>query len=246
MGIDARLRAARLLLTMSAELGMDSGPFAQGVFSAGVNGIGVRAPGAEPEQTRTVLDQVRAVGYDYQGLVIVHDDVELAAAFGADVLHLGQAAGPAAPARQALHQWARIGRSCHSAAQVDAALADTDVDYFYVGPVWSSSPDPAYPAPGLDLVRHAASVAPPGDPKAKPWFAVGGIDERRLDEVLAAGARRICVVGAITGAEDPPAAAERLADRLRRSWADDPAMGELPGGRPGEGSGGATLKGAPE
>jgi thiamine-phosphate pyrophosphorylase len=48
----------------------------------------------------------------------------------------------------------------------------------------------------------------------KPWFAIGGIDEQRLPEVLAAGARRIVVVRAITGAEDPGAAAQRLKARL--------------------------------
>ncbi|MDO3636498.1 thiamine phosphate synthase, partial [Mycolicibacterium arseniciresistens] len=64
---------------------------------------------------------------------------------------------------------------------------------------------PGRPAPGLDLVREVARLAP-----AKPWFAIGGIDEQRLPEVLAAGAQRIVVVRAITAAEDPQAAARRL------------------------------------
>ena len=37
----------------------------------------------------------------------------------------------------------------------------------------------------------------------KPWFAIGGIDEQRLPEVLDAGARRVVVVRAITSADDP-------------------------------------------
>jgi thiamine-phosphate pyrophosphorylase len=49
---------------------------------------------------------------------------------------------------------------------------------------------------------------------AKPWFAIGGIDERRLPEVLDAGARRIVVVRAITAAADPRAAATRLSSAL--------------------------------
>ncbi|MGA8545583.1 MAG: thiamine phosphate synthase, partial [Mycobacterium sp.] len=48
----------------------------------------------------------------------------------------------------------------------------------------------------------------------KPWFAIGGIDADRLPEVLEAGARRIVVVRAITAAEDPRAAAERLSSAL--------------------------------
>ncbi len=49
----------------------------------------------------------------------------------------------------------------------------------------------------------------------KPWFAIGGIDEHRLSEVLAAGARRVVVVRAITAASDPGAAAARLSAALR-------------------------------
>jgi thiamine-phosphate pyrophosphorylase len=58
-------------------------------------------------------------------------------------------------------------------------------------------------------VRSTAECA--GD---KPWFAIGGIDAARLPDVLAAGARRIVVVRAITGAEDPRAAAEQLRSLL--------------------------------
>jgi thiamine-phosphate pyrophosphorylase len=58
------------------------------------------------------------------------------------------------------------------------------------------------------LASGAAGPATSGT--EKPWFAIGGIDEQRLPEVLAAGARRIVVVRAITAADDPQAAAERL------------------------------------
>ena len=55
-----------------------------------------------------------------------------------------------------------------------------------------------------------------GGQPSRPWFAIGGIDLGRLDEVLAAGARRVVVVRAITEAADPAAAAAEFATRLRR------------------------------
>jgi len=71
-------------------------------------------------------------------------------------------------------------------------------------------PDQAGTAsPGLDLVRAAAATE-----TDKPWFAIGGIDQQRLPEVLTAGARRIVVVRAITGADDPAAAARELRSAL--------------------------------
>ena len=86
-----------------------------------------------------------------------------------------------------------IGRSTHDRDQAAAADAEA-VDYFCVGPCWPTPTKPGRPAPGLDLVR--ATTASAGTDK--PWFAIGGIDEERLPEVLDAGARRIVVVRAIT------------------------------------------------
>jgi thiamine-phosphate pyrophosphorylase len=103
-----------------------------------------------------------------------------------------------------------IGRSSHSPGETLKAAEEAGVDYFCVGPCWPTPTKPGRPAPGLDLVRTVAGRSP-----SRPWFAIGGIDPDRLDAVLAAGARRIVVVRAITEADDPRAAAAALAARLR-------------------------------
>jgi thiamine-phosphate pyrophosphorylase len=77
---------------------------------------------------------------------------------------------------------------------------------------------------GLDLVRYAARKAPVASIKSKPWFALGGISMENIDDVINAGARRVCVVRAITQASDPQDAADRLSRRLRAAWKADPAM----------------------
>lgn len=103
-----------------------------------------------------------------------------------------------------------IGRSTHAEAEVDAAVAEAGVDYFCTGPCWPTPTKPGRHAPGLGLVRHAASLG-----TTRPWFAIGGIDAGNLDEVLDAGARRVVVVRAITEAADPAEAAASLARRVR-------------------------------
>jgi thiamine-phosphate pyrophosphorylase len=103
-----------------------------------------------------------------------------------------------------------IGRSTHSEEQAAAAAAEPGADYFCTGPTWPTPTKPGRPAPGLPLLSYAA-----GRGFTRPWFAIGGIDAANLDEVLAAGARRVVVVRAITEAADPRAAAEALARRLR-------------------------------
>ncbi|MBI5388412.1 MAG: thiamine phosphate synthase [Verrucomicrobia bacterium] len=60
----------------------------------------------------------------------------------------------------------------------------------------------------LEYVRWAAAHV------ATPWFAIGGITLANLDEVLAAGARRLCVVSAILNAPDVAAACREFKHRV--------------------------------
>jgi thiamine-phosphate pyrophosphorylase len=54
------------------------------------------------------------------------------------------------------------------------------------------------------LVRHASEQAP------VPFFAIGGINQGNLAEVVGAGAERVAVVRALTEATDPEGAARVL------------------------------------
>jgi thiamine-phosphate pyrophosphorylase len=224
LGLATRLGLARLLLiTGSRSEEDDLSTFADACFAGGVDLIQLRDPSADQAGLLAALKVLREVGYHYQGLVSVYESIALAEEFEADLLHLPERGEGAAEARSHLHQWALIGRSCHSIEQVDAALADPDVNYLTVGPVFGG----LTPYGGIDLVRHAARVAPPGDPDSKPWFAIGGITAATLDQVLDAGAKRIAVSRAITSAHDPEAAAIALKERVRQAWNSDPAMANL-------------------
>jgi len=224
LGLATRLGLARLLLITGTRGEEDDlSGFVDSCFAGGVDIIQLRDPGADHARLLAALKVLREVGYHYQGLVSVYESTALGEEFGADLLHLPERGEAAAEARTHLHQWALIGRSCHSTQQVDAALADPDVNYLTVGPVFAG----LTPTSGLDLVRYTTRVAPPGDPASKPWFAVGGITAATLDQVLDAGAKRIAVSRAITAAHDPEAAAIALKDRLRQAWNSDPAMANL-------------------
>lgn len=225
MGLDARMRLARLYLCTDARQDQDDlADFLEEVFAGGVDIVQIRQKNMDPVAELAALEVARTVARRHQRLVCANDSAELAARFSADVLHLGQTDGSSADARRHLHQWAQLGRSTHSPAQADAAAADPLVDYFCVGPVHATATKPDYAPVGLDLVRYAARIAPPADVAAKPWFAIGGITVDNLDEAITAGARRICVVRPLTEASDPRAAATALKQRLAAAWRDDPGM----------------------
>lgn len=223
--VAARLRAARLYLCTDArERQGDLEDFLRAAVTGGVDVVQIRQRGMTRDAGLAALEVARSVAAASSAIVAVHESPRLAERFAADLLHLGADEGSARRARRRLHAWALVGRSAHSAEALDAALADEDVSYVSIGPVHATPVEPDVLPVGLDLVRHAARVAPVADVTSKPWFAVGGINAGTLDDVLAAGARRVVVVRAITEASDPHAAARALKDRLRRAWSEDPAL----------------------
>lgn len=209
-----RLASASLYLCTDtrSERG-DLAEFVDAALAGGVDIIQLREKGLEARQELEALAVLADAARRHGALLAVNDRADIARAAGADVLHLGQDDLPLDVARDIIGAAPMIGRSTHDRDQVAAAIAEP-VDYFCVGPCWPTPTKPGRSAPGLDLIRHTAALAP-----AKPWFAIGGIDEQRLPEVLEAGARRIVVVRAITDAEDPRAAALALKSALNTAAA---------------------------
>ena len=216
--VKARLASAILYLCTDArrERG-DLAAFADAALAGGVDIIQLRDKGSagerqfgplEARDELAALEVLADAARRHGALFAVNDRADIARAAGADVLHVGQDDLPLAVARDILGPQPLIGRSTHDRDQVAAAVAEP-VDYYCVGPCWPTPTKPGRQAAGLDLVRTAAA-----SDAGKPWFAIGGIDEQRLPEVLDAGARRVVVVRAITAADDPQSVACRLRARL--------------------------------
>jgi thiamine-phosphate pyrophosphorylase len=235
-----RLRTARLYFCCGARPGGDD-PEAllRSALGGGVDILQIREKELGREEIERSAATFRRVCDTFSVLFIVNDDPELAHVCDADGVHLGQDDGSVAKAREILGPDAIIGLSTHSMEQIDAAgggsgqadqgrrersvlrtqaTEDADmrrpdtssgVDYISVGPIWETPTKAGRPAVGLGLIEHAAAHA------AHPFFAIGGIDAANAEQVVRAGARRICAVRAIRDAADPGAAAAEL----RRAFA---------------------------
>jgi thiamine-phosphate pyrophosphorylase len=162
---------------------------------------------------REILPIIRAAG---AGLVI-NDHLPVALEVGADFCHLGQedffAAGYRHVSELPMPGGAgRIGLSTHAPEQAERAVA-AGADYIAIGPVYPTGTKPTAKPVTLEYVRWAAAHL------AVPWFAIGGINLTNLDDVLAAGARRICVVSAILEAPDIAQTCRQFRQRLARQVA---------------------------
>jgi len=202
----------------------------QQLCDGGADLIQLRAKKSSLEEIRRMAEAIvpitRAAGV---GLVI-NDHLALAQEVGADFCHLGQedffGAGCShvsellsAPRQtesrvtlpasfRAPHSTLCIGLSTHSPEQARRAMA-AGPDYIAIGPVYATGTKPGVAPVTLEYVRWAAANV------AIPWFAIGGINLQNLDDVLAAGARRICVVSAILNTPDVRAACREFKNRLQ-------------------------------
>ncbi|MBB5131637.1 thiamine-phosphate pyrophosphorylase [Thermocatellispora tengchongensis] len=205
-----RLNSARLYLCTDGrrERG-DLAEFLDAALAGGVDILQLREKGLEAREELELLEVFRDACDRHGALLAVNDRADIAYVARPDILHLGQDDLPVPVAREILGEDILIGRSTHSADEASAAAVEPGSDYFCCGPVWPTPTKAGRPAPGPGLLKHAAGLR-----TERPWFAIGGIDLRNLDEVLSWGARRVVVVRAITEADDPRAAAAEFASRL--------------------------------
>jgi thiamine-phosphate pyrophosphorylase len=154
--------------------------------------------------------QLRQLCHNYGALFIINDRVDLALAVGADGVHLGQNDISIALARQILGSQKIVGRSTTNATEMAKALAE-GADYIGVGPVYETPTKAGKSAAGLEYVRYAAEHA------TVPWFAIGGIDQNNILDVIQSGGRSIAVVRAIMMAEQPSLGVQYFLSQLNRS-----------------------------
>ena len=138
-----------------------------------------------------------------KSIFIVNDHVDIARLVDADGVHLGQSDLPLSAARKLLGKDKIIGVSCSNLKQ--ALLAqDQGADYLGVGPVFSTETKPECAALGLGKLKVLKN-------KIKiPVFAIGGINETNILEVLSLGVHGVAISSAICRAPDKVAATRRF------------------------------------
>ena len=144
----------------------------------------------------------------YGAKVLVNDRVDVCLAAGSAGVQLPAAGLPTAVSRRLLGPDRLIGVSAHSADE--AARAEGDgADFIVLGPVFETPSKRAFGPPiGLGELERARMRC------RVPLFAIGGITQQRVRDVLKAGARGVAVVGSVMAAEDVECASRELLSAL--------------------------------
>jgi thiamine-phosphate pyrophosphorylase len=185
---------------------------AKQLCDGGADLIQLRAKGFPPDEIRRMAETILPVTRRARVGLVINDHPGIATEVGAEFCHLGQEDFFDAGHRnvgevRSANCEVRVGLSSHAPDQAERAIA-AGADYIAIGPVYATNTKPTAAPVTLDYVRWAAKNV------TIPWFAIGGINLENLDAVLAAGAKRICVVSAILNAEDVAKACAEFKRRL--------------------------------
>jgi len=185
---------------------------ARQLCAGGCDIVQLRAKNYPPAAIQKMALEILPVTRDYGVPLVINDYPQIALEVGAPYCHLGQEdffdgghrhVSELVPAGASL----QIGLSTHAPEQARRAVAAGPA-YIAIGPVFATGTKPTAQPVTLEYVRWAAAHVD------IPWFAIGGITLENVKDVVAAGARRICVVSAILNAPDVAAACRAFRQAL--------------------------------
>jgi thiamine-phosphate pyrophosphorylase len=188
---------------------------AQQLCDGGADLIQLRAKKSAPDEIRRMAEVILPITKRANVGLVINDHLDIARETGAELCHLGQedffgAGYENVSEFKTQNSKFKIGLSTHAPEQARRAQA-AGADYLAIGPVYATGTKPTAKPVTLEYVRWAAA---PQSGVNIPWFAIGGINLENLGDVLAAGARRVCVVSAILNAPDVAKACAEFRRRL--------------------------------
>lgn len=181
---------------------------AAGALRGGARVIQLREKSLSEKDIRPIALKLKELAAEAGAAFIVNDSPELAAAVGADGVHLGQGDMPIAEARKILGNGSIIGISTHSLEEALRAQ-EQGADYIGFGPMFATATkDSGSPkgADGLRAIRKHIKI---------PIAAIGGINAGNAADVIAAGADAVAIITAVIAAVDIAAAAKTLTAKIK-------------------------------
>ena len=94
-------------------------------------------------------------------------------------------------------------------AELRKAYENNDVDYIGVGPIFPTTTKDTSPV-GLEYLEYVVNNLD------IPFVAIGGIKDYNIDKIIDRGAKRICLVSDIVGAENISEKVKSLISKLKK------------------------------
>lgn len=181
-------------------------------LAAGVAMLQYRNKRVDESTRRLQAEALQALCAKHAAPLIVNDDWQLAAAIGADGVHLGEHDGELRAARAALGSAAILGASCYDSLDLARAAVDAGASYIAFGAFFPSPTKPHARRASLGLLRDSATLG-------VPRVAIGGITPDNGRTLARAGCELLAVISGVFDAADPAVAVRAY----QRCFDPDPA-----------------------
>jgi thiamine-phosphate pyrophosphorylase len=181
----------------------------ESAFQAGVKGMLMREKDLPDRELLALAQRLRDLTLRHRVRLLVSSRVDIAMAVGADGVHLPAGAGAISDAREMMGVEKYIAVSTHSLEEARRA-EDGGADFITFGPVFFTPSKAQFGPPvGVEELRRVCREI------KIPVFAVGGVKQENVFDVMQAGAFGVAAISAVISADDPCAAATGLMERIR-------------------------------
>lgn len=188
---------------------------AQMAIEGGCRWIQLRMKDASDEEVKAVANEIIPLCKENDTFLIIDDRVELVNELRVSGVHLGKEDMDPMEARELLGPHAIIGVTANTAEDI-IRFKGKDIDYVGLGPVhFTTTKAKLSPELGVDGVKKVIDEVRANGVEL-PIVAVGGITEKDIEPLLAAGVNGVAVSGAIINAEDPVEFTAELLKRLQK------------------------------
>lgn len=175
----------------------------EAALSGGVRAVQLREKDLPAAELYELAWELRALTARYDARLFINERIDVALAVEADGVHLGVNSLPVTAARRIAPDLL-IGYSSHAVGEAAAALAK-GADFVTFGPVFPTPSKAAYGEPlGLQALAEACARL------RGPVFALGGVRQDNLGQLVATGCERVALISDILAAPDPAVAAETI------------------------------------
>ena len=204
-----QVRGLYVIVDPEATKGRDVIEIAEATLRGGASVIQLRDKTRDKGEVLQIARTLKALCDAHDALFIVNDDADIALLSDAHGLHVGQTDLPVGEARRVLTPEQIVGRS-NNGVEESLRSAGQGADYVAVGAVYSTTTmgKSGRTSLGPDMIRQVKQAV------SAPVVAIGGINADNIAEVARAGADSICVVSAVTYADDPERATAELVELI--------------------------------
>jgi thiamine-phosphate pyrophosphorylase len=181
----------------------------EGALRGGVRAVQLREKDLSGRELYQLACVMKELTSRYGAKLLINDRLDIALAAGVDGVHLGENSLPLSQVREIAGPDMLIGVSCHDRERALAAQQN-GADFITFSPIYFTPSKARYGEPvGTERLAETCRLL------RIPVFALGGIKQETVREVLDRGAHGIALISAILAADDPERAAREMIGLLQ-------------------------------